>query len=82
MYMQPKKPKYNKQLNEITYISFYVYMLSKSSKVTIENQVLEEVVWFGFGIQILEINISLTKCSLWTMKNAADLQLETKQEIR
>ena len=42
--MQPKKPKYNKQLNEITYISFYVYMLSKSSKVTIENQVREEVV--------------------------------------
>ena len=33
-----------KQLHEITHISFYVYMLSKSSKVTIENQVREEVV--------------------------------------
>ena len=58
-------------------------MLSKSSKVTIENQCefVKKLFWFGFGIQILEINISLTKCRLWTMKNAADLQLETKQEI-
>ena len=61
-------------------------MLSKSSKVTIENQVREEVilVWIwnswnpNFGDKFFVNQVS----SVWTMTNAVALQLDTKQEIR
>ena len=44
---------------------YILYMLSKSSKMTIENQVREEVFLVWIWNPNLEINFSLTKSSLY-----------------